>query len=267
MIKKYIAILLICLILPFLTGLKKSYDNQCNEFYLTTADNMKIAVNHYKKGHKEVLIIAPGWFMTKDSFAFKKMSQDFSKYYDVISFDFRGHCKSSGTFTFTSKESLDMKAVVDYAHKYYDKVYLAGFSLGAATSVIYTAQYKNISKVILVSAPVSFDKIENKMWKKEAFIPTIQKFEFDRWVGIRPGKFWLSKTAPIEVIDKISPIPVLIITGDNDPTVCYWHSKTLYNKASEPKKILIFQNSYHAEDIYLQNKDKFISTIVNWIND
>ena len=58
------------------------------------------------------------------------MANLFSKSLDLISFDFRGHGKSSGIYTFTSKESEDIKSVVNYAKKTYKRVYLTGFSLG-----------------------------------------------------------------------------------------------------------------------------------------
>ena len=66
---------------------------------LITKDKTEIAINHYKSGHDKVIIIAPGWCMTKDSDAFCQISQKFAQHYDVISFDFRGHGKSSGTYT------------------------------------------------------------------------------------------------------------------------------------------------------------------------
>ena len=74
------------------------------EIFLTTDDNVKIALNQYKNNYDEVVIVAHGWFMTKDSKAFRHISEEFYKYFDVITLDFRGHGKSSGFYTFTSKE-------------------------------------------------------------------------------------------------------------------------------------------------------------------
>lgn len=267
MMKKFVILLLLisAAFNPLVNALAKQ-ESCCKRLYLTTCDNKKIAINHYKKNHDTVLIIAPGWFMGKDSKPFSSMAKDFSDYYDVMSLDFRGHCKSSGTFTFTSKEPEDLKQVVNYAKRQYAKVYLIGFSLGGATSTIYTSKYKNIDKLILVSTPVSFDKIENEMWRKEAFIPTIEKFELKTWISIRPGEFWLKKINPIDVIQNISPIPILILAGENDPTVYVWHAKSLYNQAKDPKKLVVFKNCNHAEDLYIQNHDFFINTCINWLN-
>lgn len=119
---------------------KKSY----KERYLKTSDGIKIAINHFETNKEAVLIIANGWTMCKESLFIKDISKLFAKTFDVISFDFRGHGKSSGIYTFTSKETEDLKSVVNYANKNYKTVYLLGFSLGGAISIIHSANFKNI---------------------------------------------------------------------------------------------------------------------------
>src|SRR5574344_779669 len=151
------------------------------ELFCKTDDNVKIAINHYKNNKEAVLIVSPGWFMTKDSQAFQQISEFFFNEFDVICIDFRGHGKSSGFYTFTSFENKDISCVVKYAKEKYEKIYLLGFSLGGAISLNYAATDKDIDKLIVVSAPCDFWKIENQMWKKEAWLPTFQKFELNRW--------------------------------------------------------------------------------------
>jgi len=226
---------------------------------LRTSDNTRIAVNHLKTGHNSVIIIAPGWFMTKDCREFLKISEEFSKCFDVIAMDFRGHGKSSGFYTFTAKETLDLKTVVNYAKKQYEKIYLAGFSLGGSLCLIHSAIEQDVNKVIVVSAPRSFKEIENRMWKKEAWLPTLKKFELSRWCSIRPSLIPEEKIKPIDIIEKIQT-PTLFIAGEKDPTVYPWHTESLYKKATCPKQYELFENCYHAEDLFLQNQERFIST-------
>ena len=145
------------------------------ELKLTTKDKTQIAVNHYESGFDSVVILAPGWFMTKDSKSFLDIAEMFSKYSDVLSMDFRGHGNSGGFYTFTSKEVLDILTVLRFAHKQYEKIYLAGFSLGAALSIIAASKRKYIDKMILVSAPSDFSKIENHFWKKRGLDSDISK--------------------------------------------------------------------------------------------
>lgn len=237
---------------------------EIKELFLQTQDGVKIAINHHNTGHDEVLIIAHGWFMTKDSAYFRDMANVFSKNMDVISMDFRGHGKSSGFYTFTSKEPQDMKAVVEYAKKHYSKIYLMGFSLGGALVLIHSAVEKDVDKVIAVSAPHSFIKIENQMWRKEAWSHSLRKFEFIRWVTVRPSLIIGKKIRPIDIVDKIKT-PTLFIAGRKDVTVHAWHTKSLYRKAKCPKHFELFEDCCHAEDLFFQERIRFVNVCSNWL--
>lgn len=231
---------------------------------LTAKDGVKIAITHRKTGHDEVLIIAHGWFMTKDSTYFSDMANVFSENFDVISLDFRGHGKSSGFYTFTSKEPMDMKVVVDYAKNYYKKVSLMGFSLGGALVLIHSAIEKDVDKIIAVSAPHSFIKIENQMWRKEAWWHSFRKFEFIRWITVRPSLVIGKKIRPIDIVDKVTA-PTLFIAGDQDATVHAWHTEALYEKAECEKSFELFENCCHAEDLFFQKRQRFIDVCTKWL--
>lgn len=233
---------------------------------LLTSDNVKISANHYQNSFDEVVIIAPGWCMTKDSAAFSNISEMFSQNYDVICFDFRGHGKSSGTFTFTSKEIKDISAVINYAKsKNYKKIHLAGFSLGGAIVLIYGAQNKDIDSIIAVSAPADFNKIENQMWKKAAWYETIKKFELKRFLSLRMSIIPFKKVKPIDVITNVT-VPTLFIAGENDPTVYPWHTKKLYDKAVCQKDFKLYKKGFHAEDLFLHYEKDFSNDCFNWLD-
>ncbi len=234
------------------------------EIKIVTSDGIKIAVNYYKSGFEKVIIIAPGWFMTKDSKSFRQMSEIFSQYSDVLAMDFRGHGKSGGFYTFTSKELQDIKSVIEFAQGKYEKIYVIGFSLGAATALIAGSEDNKIDKIIAVSAPSCFEKIENKVWKKEAWIPTLQKCELKRWFSIRPSIIPKKKVRPIDIVEKIK-CPTLFLAGEKDPTVCSWHTEALFRKAECEKKYELFKNCCHAEDLFIQNRDKFIQICCEWL--
>ena len=235
-----------------------------NEIKLKTIDQIEIAVNCYKNGFDSVVIIAPGWFMTKDSKSFREISDIFKEYSDVLAMDFRGHGRSKGFYTFTTKEINDISTVIEYAKQHYRKIYLMGFSLGAALVLIAGSKFDYIDRIIAISAPTCFSKIENKVWKKEAWIPTLQKCELKRWVSIRPSIINRKKINPIDIIDKVK-CPTLFMAGEKDPTVCAWHTEALYNKAICPKKYELFEKCCHAEDLFLQNRERFIKTCIDWL--
>lgn len=236
------------------------------EIILKTKDRVKIAADYYTKNCDSVVIIAPGWCMTKNSKAFREISREFFKKYDVLTFDFRGHGKSGGFYTFSAKEENDLSAVVDFAkRKNYKKIFLAGFSLGAAVCAIYAAKHKT-DKIILVSVPYDFSKIENQMYKKEAWFETFKKFELKRFLSIRPSVVIHRKTKPCDVIDKIGT-PLLFIAGKKDPTVHFWHCEELFKKARCKKRFVLYENGLHAEDIFLHAGNDFMRTCFCWLEE
>lgn len=234
------------------------------ELYITTSDGIKIAINHFKTGKEEVLIIANGWTMSKDSKFTSEMAKLFAKTFDVISFDFRGHGKSSGAYTFTSKESQDLKSVVNYANNLYKKVYLIGFSLGAAISIIHSAQTEHIDRLITVSAPHSFAEIKHFMWAKDFVTNPFKKYEFKICIKLRPSPIIQKKIRPIDIVDKIS-IPTLFIVGDSDTITHPEDTKSLFYKAKCEKKFELFENCHHGEDLIYQEKEKLINTCIEWL--
>ncbi len=237
------------------------------ELLLETPHGIKIAINHYETKRDEVLIIVPGWFMTKDSRSFKDMAKEFTQSVDVIVMDPRGHGKSSGAFMFGAEEIVDLAAVVDFARERYGKVYLLGFSLGGGLVVNYAAENKVVNKVIAVSAPHSFEKIENQMWRPEAWYMTIfKKMNLKQWCSIRPHPkgLFAPKPAPIKVVDKVEA-PTLFIAGEKDPTVHAWHTEALYDKAVCEKQYKLFEKCFHAEDLFLQKREEFIDVCKEWL--
>jgi pimeloyl-ACP methyl ester carboxylesterase len=236
------------------------------EIYLKTSDNVNISVNHYFGEYRTVVtIICPGWFMCKDSKAFKAISKAIFDFTDVICMDFRGHGKSSGFFTFTSKEYMDIVPVVEYAKEQYSHIILMGFSFGGASSIIYTSKYKDIDTLIAVSAPADQARIENHCYKKDAWWPTLKKIELWRWLSIRPGNIFMPKIKPIDVVKNISPIPIHLITGTQDPTVYPWHSNALFEAALEPKTLDYIEQGIHAEDLFLDYPEQFMFFLKQYI--
>lgn len=230
-------------------------------------DKTKIAFNHFQKRPREnLIIICHGFAMSKDTKTFLDLSRDLFKFYDVLTVDQRGHGKSEGVFNFSAKEHKDIKAVVDYAKRSYQRIYLKGFSLGAASCIIEVARNKNVQGLIVVSAPMSFKKIENRFWDKDALIPAIQKFGLHIF-RLRIGDISAKKIRPIDVISKVAPTPILIIHGDKDPIIFVRHAKRLYKKAREPKRLFIIKDGLHAEDIYRQYPKQFVNFCLDWLKE
>ena len=233
---------------------------------LLTADNHKIAVEHLKTGHEEVVILAHGFYNNKDAYLFQKMAEQLSRNFDVISFDFRGHGKSSGLFSFTSLETEDLRAVVAYAkERSYRSIGVIGFSLGAAVAIIEGSRNLDIQSFISVSSPHDFWKIDYRFWEKEMLEDLkLNLGAKGKGKGLRPGNPFLPKVRPIDAVAKIAPRPILFIHGRQDWLIHPIHSAKLYRKAKQPKKLVLVDNAGHAEKIYDAKPDEFIKMCSDW---
>ncbi|MBU1122768.1 MAG: alpha/beta fold hydrolase [Candidatus Omnitrophota bacterium] len=232
-----------------------------------TSDGKKISLKHYKTGHSKVLVLAHGFFNSKDTYFFTKMSRMFSKKYDVISFDFRGHGKSEGLFSWTAYEEKDLAAVIAYAkEKEYKKIGVIGFSLGGAITIIETSQNKDIDSIIIVSAPYDFWKIDYHFWEEEM----INDLKLNIGIkgegkGVRPGNPFLQKTRPIDVIDKVK-VPVFFVHGGKDWLIKPEHSRKLFDRANNPKSMHIVQDAGHSEKIFDGYPSEFEKLCVDWFD-
>ena len=237
--------------------------------YVMTEDGKRIAFYHIKKGFSKVVIIAHGFYNNKDAVLFKSMSEHFSQEYDVIAFDFRGHGKSSDVFTWTALEQKDLQAVIAYAKENkYEKVGVVGFSLGAAIALIEAACQKNMDSLIAVSSPADLGSINYHFWEKDMWRDLMLNFGIKgKGKGVRPGSLALQKIRPRDVVDKISPIPVLFLHGEKDWLVKLSHSQLLFAKAKDPKFLTIMEDGGHAERMFDAFPDQFMKICLDRFNE
>jgi pimeloyl-ACP methyl ester carboxylesterase len=230
------------------------------DLYVMTEDGKRIAFVHVKGGFSKVVIIAHGFYTNKDTALFKNMTAAFSKEFDVIAFDFRGHGKSSDVFTWTALEQKDLRAVAAYAKENkYEKIGVIGFSLGAAITLNEASLHQNIDSVIAVSSPMDLGSINYHFWEKEMWEDLkLNVGPKGQGKGVRSGSLSLQKIRPRDIIDKISPTPILFLHGEKDWLVNLRHSQFLFARAKGPKALTVMKDAGHAERMFDAFPDQFM---------
>ena len=236
---------------------------------LITKDKEHIAYKWYKNNHEKVVVIVHGFFNSKDSVLLTELAEHLAEKQDVFMFDFRGHGKSTGVFTWTSKEQLDLEAVLDHIKSGYKSISVIGFSMGGSVSINVLARERHkIDSFICVSAPSDCSKIDYKWWKlsfENDIVYSMLTKNGKAGKGVRPGPFWLYKEKPIDNIDKLK-MPVLYIHGDKDWVVDYKHSVKLHDKTDSSKKLVIIKNGPHAEYLMRKHKNELLQEIDGWFD-
>lgn len=234
---------------------------------LLSSDGERIAYDHYRNGHNQAVVIAHGFYNSKDSVLLQEIKNKLLDEYDVFMFDFRGHGRSSGVFYWTSKEEQDLEAGLDYLKGKYDKIGLISFSLGASVSIDVLSRRESVDSFISVSAVSDVDKVDYRLWEldwENDIVYSLFSQEGRKGKGVRPGPFWLKKKKPVEEVKKIS-IPILYIHGDKDWVIRPWHSQALYAQTVSAKKdLVIIKGGPHAEYLMRGFAQELMGLIRGW---
>ncbi len=154
---------------------------------------------------------------------------------------------------------LDNRSTVDRS-----RIYLMGFSGGAATSAYVAARNRKVAGVVLCACPAEFRKFAG---------PHRDDFSLDhfRRIGlIRDSGFplsvdqWLNsfrEAAPIRWIDRIAPRPLLILHGADDDLVDVDQARRLYAKARQPKELAIVEGAGHK----MRLSDRAMNLALEWL--
>lgn len=236
---------------------------------LTTVDHENLSFQHFKNGSLAVIIIAHGYYNSKQCVVLQQLAQELGGEYDIFMFDFRGHGKSSGIFTWTSREGNDLRAVLDFIKPLYPKIGLIAFSMGASIGINILANDKRVDSFICVSAPSDMARIDYRFWAldwKGDVVYTLFNPKGRIGKGVRPGPFWLAKERPIDNVGKIN-IPIMFIHGSKDWVVKPWHSEALYKKSGGMRKIISIKNGPHAEYLMRDYPKQFVAEVKSWFLD
>jgi pimeloyl-ACP methyl ester carboxylesterase len=235
---------------------------------VTLRDGKIAAYTRLCSGYESVVILVHGFFNNKDAYLFEKIAEMFAKKRDVISYDLRGHGKSTGLFTWMAKEPDDLGEIVSLAKACgYRRVAAAGFSVGAGIAIIEGSRNKDIDAVIAVSPPYAFWQIDAHFWEPEMFADLLLNLgPKGKGKGVRPGNIFSKKISPRAVIHHISPKPLLLIHGEKDWLIKPHHSQKLHDAAGEPKETVIVKNGGHAEKMFNDDAEGFEKICVGWLD-
>ncbi len=183
----------------------------------------------------------------------------------VFIFNFRGTGASGGNFDMPGW-TRDLQAVVDYlwALPQVDYLSLLGFSAGAAVSMFVASADSRVSSIVTCACPAEFTlftKVDDSQSVIDHFrsIGIIRDNDFPH--SIEEWLDGLRRISPIDYVAGIAPRPLLLVHGDKDDVVDVSHAHRLFDKAGEPKQIVIVDGAGHR----LRQDDRTMAIVINWL--
>lgn len=182
-------------------------------------------------------------------------------------FNFRGTGASGGNFDILGW-TRDLKAAIDYlcALPEVDRSHLSllGFSGGAAVSVYIASRDKRVSSIAACACPAEFTAV-TEADDPQSVINHFRSIGIIRDKDFPPSiEGWMSGfklVSPINSVARIAPRPLLLVHSRQDEVVPVSHARKLYDKAGEPKQIVILDGAEHR----LRQNDKAIAIVTDWL--
>lgn len=169
------------------------------------------------------------------------LSESLSEKFSVVTFDFRGHGKSSGTYNpGFAGICLDMKKVLDNVRRRgFEKLAIVGFSLGAAAGVLCASGPIPVDALVCLGCPPRLPELPG-MGKHRLLSKILL-----RGIGVRLGNRIEHHPTPEEFASALPPIPKFFIFGEIEvfPRDVI---EDFYSSVSEPKEILYTPGGWHA---------------------
>ncbi|MEK7880078.1 MAG: alpha/beta hydrolase [candidate division NC10 bacterium] len=191
--------------------------------------------------------------------------------YNLLAFDFRAHGESGGrTTSFGWLEQRDLEGALAFLGaqpEIPDHPYgILGISMGGAVAIMVAARDERLGAVI---ADSPYANLEESITHHLKLMYRLPKVPFG-WFATTAYRLrfgaWPGQMAPLAEIAKLSPRPVFIIQGEQDPRMPLAEAQALADAAKDPKEFWVVRGTDHLTTFadnpsgYLQRVVRFFDT-------
>ena len=183
--------------------------------------------------------------------------------WNVLAFHYRGCWGSEGLYRIATLVE-DVRAAIEWAMAQPSvdrhRVVLLGYSIGGWASVLAAVQDPRVYALVTLSAVSDL-----RTWTPdEAMLADWVRFMNGMSVeALREElRAQAGMVQPVDVVDRFSPRPMLIVHGTADPVVSHRHSLTLYHRAGLNTDLALIDGGDHR---YTGRRRVMIQRIQRWL--
>jgi pimeloyl-ACP methyl ester carboxylesterase len=241
---------------------------------LLTADGERLDAAHHPQARtgagperELAVVLAHGFCGSWRNAKMATLARAVTPHAGVLSFDFRGHGRSSGVSTVGDFEVLDLDAVVRWARlQGYAKVATVGWSMGGSIVVRHAGLHGGVDAVVSVSAPSRWFYRDTAAMRR---VHLAIEYPVGRVVArtllrtrIASSGWEPPPEPPMAVAPRIAPTPLLVVHGLADRYLPHEHGQALYDAAGEPRELWLVEGLGHAER---GATPALVDRIVRWV--
>ncbi|MCJ7652855.1 MAG: alpha/beta hydrolase [Actinobacteria bacterium] len=189
------------------------------------------------------------------------------KGYASLFVNLRGTGDSGGNFHIGGWYS-DLETVVRFSQEKlaaeFENTFLAGFSAGGALAIRYAAEHGGVQGIAAFAAPAQLSEIfpEEHLF---AFLELARDIGIIRDTDFPPSLegFYseIRESEAIDFISGVSPIPLLLVHGEEDELVPVDEARRLFEAAGEPKELVLLPGGEHR----LRHDPRSVRCLLEWL--
>ena len=219
--------------------------------WFDTSDDVRLAGSILPAaGGDTAIVVVHGFNGYRTKPKIRTLVEGLARRYPVLAFDLRGHGQSGGWCTGGELESLDVLAAVAYLRRRgYRRVVSVGASLGGIAVIRAAGEEASADAVVSISTPSRWGTSDTKAVRRMTWIFTtpVARRVVRRLFGTRIDLNWGNPDPPMDAVTRIHA-PLLIVHGADDHFFPAEEAELLFERAPDPKRLLVLPRFGHAED-------------------
>jgi pimeloyl-ACP methyl ester carboxylesterase len=232
--------------------------------HLQTADGVRLAARVLPGPGSTCVVLAHGFGVSTLRTSVRSVARGLARHATVLAYDARGHGRSAGVTTLGDLEVLDVDAAVAAARALgHPRVVTCGWSMGGAGVVRHAGLHGTaVGGHVLEHAPDAVVTVSGtSRWSvRETATGPLRRLH--SVVETRPGRVYARAVmrtrvatsgwdplpaAPVEVVHRVAPRPLLVVHGDRDAYFPLEHPRALVEAARDPVELWVEAGFGHAE--------------------
>ncbi len=239
------------------------------EVYIQSFDGLTLYGRYYHiKDGAPVQIIFHGYrsMVVRDCAGAFALAQKMG--INVLAVDQRAHGKSEGhVITLGIWERRDCQSWIRYINGRFGSetpIILSGVSMGAATVVMATA-LPMPTNVLCALADSTYSSPIDILLKvaNDKLLPSFLVYPFLRFAARAFGGFHLARASAIEAVE-VSPIPILLIHGEDDRLVPIEMSEIMHYESNDCTRLVTFPEAGHGLS-YITDPEAYEKSVCDFL--
>jgi pimeloyl-ACP methyl ester carboxylesterase len=170
--------------------------------------------------------------------------------YGILLFDLRNHGLSEGDVTSMGLlEARDVLGAIGFVQSRAgtdSALGLVGQSMGSAAVLLAAAQSPAVDCVVAMSAYTSVEDNISQGVESLTGLPAMPFAPLVIFFGQAYSGVDIQAVRPVDVLNQISPRPLLFVHGEKDSLILVENAHSLYRAAREPKELYVLPNAGHG---------------------